>query len=154
MRNRVGSQTTRRPGSPSGAIERPSNIRQFPGMNGRAANVVLATPPDLHEPPEKREFPIGAWATPDNPAAAIGPTIKIPGDQQTALSPSTTRTMHPSRMRPPRASGPTTKRCPEKFNKRFSRRPRRFCLDFSLLIGGTRLEFPDGLRQELAFPGI
>jgi hypothetical protein len=105
-------------------------------MNGRAADVVLATPTDLHEPPEKREFPIGAWATPDNGAAAIGPTIKISGDHQAALNPNTIRTMHPSRMRLARAPKPR-KRRPEKFNKQLSRRPRRFCLDFSLLIGGS-----------------
>jgi len=113
MRNRVGSQTTRRPGSPSGAIERRSNLRQFRSMNGRAADVVLATPPDLHEPPEKREFPIGAWATPDNRAAANGPTIKISGDHQTALSPDTTHPMRLTRMRLARAPRPT-KRRPEK----------------------------------------
>jgi hypothetical protein len=138
MRNRVGSQTTRRPGSPHGAIERRSNIRQFRSMNGRAADVVLATPKDLHGPPEKRESPIGAWATPDDSAAANGPTIKIPGDHKTALSPDTTNPMHPSRMRLARAPKPT-KRRPEKFNQQLSRRPRRFCLDFSLLIGGTGL---------------
>lgn len=136
MRNRVGSQTTRRPGSPSGAIERRSNLRQFRSMNGRAADVVLATPKDLHEPPEKREFPIGAWATPDNRAAANGPTIKISGDQKTALIPDAPRPIEPSRLRLAQAPKPRTRR-PEKFNKQLSRRPRRFPLDISLLIGGT-----------------
>jgi hypothetical protein len=139
MRNRVGSQTTRRPHSPSGAIERRSKFRQFQSMNGRAADVVLATPPDLHEPPEKREFPIGAWATPDNPAAAKCPTItKIFGDHQTALNPSPRNPIRPSRMRLARTSRPTQYRRPEKSNKQLSRRPRRFPLDISLLIGGTR----------------
>src|SRR5882757_8086254 len=137
MRNRVGSQTTRRPGSPSGAIERRIKFQQFPGMNGRAADVVLATPPDLHGPPETRESPIGAWATPDDDdddtaAAANGPMIKIPGDQQTALNPDTRpiRSVRPACARA-RAPRPTNRR-PEKFSKQPSRRPRRFCLDFSL----------------------
>jgi len=109
-------------------------------MNGRAADVVLATPPDLHEPPEKREFPIGAWATPDDSAVANGPTIKISGDHQTALIPDTTHPMRSSRMRLARAPKPGTRR-PEKFNKQLSQRPRRFPIDFSLLIGGTRTYF-------------
>jgi hypothetical protein len=140
MRNRVGSLTTRRPGSPSGAIGRRGNIRQSPGMNGRAADVAVAnaTPPDLHGP-RPRESPIGAWATPDNADAATAPkTTQIPGDHPTtALNPHATHLIDPpTTMRLAHAPKPTRRR-PEQFKQQPSRRPRRIPIDFSLLIGGT-----------------
>src|SRR6478672_3869460 len=113
MRNRVGSLTTRRPGSPSGAIgrRRRGNLRrQSPGMNGRAADVAVAnaTPPDLHGP-RPRESPIGAWATPDNHDAATAPkTTQIPGDHPTtaaALNPHATNPIDPPMMRLANAQG-------------------------------------------------
>jgi hypothetical protein len=141
MRNRVGSLTTRRPGSPSGAIGRRGNIRQSPGMNGRAADVAVAnaTPPDLHGP-RPRESPIGAWATPDNADAATAPkTTQIPGDHPTtALNPHATHLIDPpTTMRLAHAPKPTRRR-PEQFKQQPSRRPRRIPIDFSLLIGGTQ----------------
>jgi hypothetical protein len=47
-------------------------------------------------------------------------------------------------------------RRPEMFKKGISRRPRRKCLDFSLLIGGTRCDCPaaDNRLQHGSFPFV
>src|SRR5438270_14089992 len=126
-------------------------------MNGRAA-YVRATPPDLHGPLQG-ESQMGAWATPTSTDRKPEPAMierppelagwvagramarqgsKIRGDQPAADSPG----MAVVRIKRPTCVGRRRKakrnRRPEKSKKGKSRRPRRRCLDFSLLIGGTR----------------
>jgi hypothetical protein len=136
MRNRVGSLNTRRPRSPRGAIERRSNMRQFPGMNGRAADVLSSYAPR------------SSWTSPRGrvPDRCLGDARQLYAgerpDPQDHWRSSSGSVLQPHQndallQDAPGQSAMPTKRRPEKFNKQLSRRPRRFPIDFSLLIGGT-----------------
>src|SRR5947209_1117487 len=111
-------------------------------MNGRAAAFWLR--PQIFMDLRQRdavtapgESPIGAWATPTSGRATARKTsrsLAVNSGRCLATAPHAGK-----RARAPAQSqtqGTTTRR-PEKF-KQQSRRPRRRCLDFSLLIGGTR----------------
>jgi hypothetical protein len=115
---------------------------QSPAMNGRAACTrccsVRATPLDLHGLRE-RKSPTGAWATPivwfsgDRP-----PDVKIDGGHKRPRCLDAPRVARRAKIARGALDVRQSNRRPEKFNKQISRRPRRRCIDFSLLTGGTR----------------
>jgi hypothetical protein len=136
MRNRVGSLNTRRSCSPCGAIERPSYIGQFPSMNGRAADVFSSYAPRSSWTSPKGRVPDRCLGDARQPCRGERPDIQDHWRSHSGSALQHDKNDATTQDAPGQSARPT-KRRPEKFNKQLSRRPRRFCLDFSLLIGGT-----------------